>query len=374
MTQIYMLHSTNLLINSTTQKSTKRFALNAVGTFPGLALCGALAGIALLSSKLSWVQSHGLGALTIAILLGIFIANLPTSHFGTQYEPGLTFSRQKLLRLGIVLYGLRLTLQDVAQVGMTGIVVDAVMLSSTFGLAIWLGARVFRMDRRLSMLIGAGSAICGAAAVMAAEPIVQSRSEDVSVAVSGVVVGGSLSMLLYPLMYQLNLNWHLIDISSSAFGIYIGSTIHEVAQVVVAGKAISEDTANLAVITKMVRVMMLAPFLLILSVALSSRQKKNQAAHVGTSSARITLPWFAILFVLMVGFNSLSILPKSMATHLIQLDDIILAMAMAALGCSTKLNALRRAGFRPILLSASLLIWLIVGGALVNTIVSGAMK
>src|SRR5690606_11555450 len=145
-----------------------------------------------------------------------------------------------------------------------------------------LGTRVFRLDRETAMLIGAGSAICGAAAVMATEPVVRAQAHKVSVAVATVVVFGTAGMLLYPWLYP------YLGLGEHAFGVYAGSTIHEVAQVVVAGGAVGEVAGSAAVIEKMLRVMLLAPFLLLLSSRLS------RDAGAGGDRAGIVVPWFAM--------------------------------------------------------------------------------
>src|SRR5258708_23214792 len=160
-----------------------------------------------------------------------------------------------------MLYGLRLTFQDIAHVGIAGVVIDSLVLSSTFVLSWWMGTRLFGLDRETALLIGAGSAICGAAAVMATEPVVRGRAEQVTLAVSTVVVFGTLAIFLYPAIYYFTNRYHLLAMSPTSYGIFAGSTIHEVAQVVAAGKSIIEGPANTAVLTNIVHVMMLAPFL-----------------------------------------------------------------------------------------------------------------
>ncbi|MDN5681855.1 MAG: putative sulfate exporter family transporter, partial [Ewingella sp.] len=127
------------------------------------------------------------------------------------------------------------------------------------------------------------------------------------------------------------------------------------------------DAENAAVIAKMIRVMMLAPFLLLLSGWKS--RGKVQASPNGGRMSNITIPWFALLFIAVAAFNSLDILPHSWIAPLITLDTVLLAMAMAALGLTTHVSALRQAGLKPILLAAVLFIWLIVGGAGINGLV-----
>lgn len=336
----------------------------------GLLLSAALAIGGIELGKISWFPNHGFSALTIAIVLGMILGNTLYPAMGHVCGHGVDFSKRMLLRAGIVLFGLKLTLQNIAQVGWLGVSVDTVMLISTFILSVVLGTRLFGMDRKASMLIGAGSAICGAAAVMAAEPVVRGRAEQVTVAVATVVVFGTLGIFLYPVIYHLGLSF--IPSNTTAFGIYAGSTIHEVAQVAAAASSISADTANTAVITKMVRVMMLAPFLIFLSAWLARDPEHNQSIahehHASGKKHKLAIPWFAFGFIGVVILNSFIHLPKPIQGPAIDFDTLLLSMAMAALGLATHVSAIRQAGIKPILLASILFVWLVVGGAFVNDV------
>ena len=361
------------------------FLQDKLRLLPGLALSAALAAVSIWLGTSGWLQAHGMSALTVAIVLGIVLGNTLYPFVAVSSGAGVVFSKQTLLRAGVILYGLRLTLHDIGQVGFSGVLIDAVLLSSTFGLALILGTRLFGLDRPTALLIGAGNAICGAAAVMATEPLLRAKAEHVTVAISTVVVFGTLAIFLYPALYQLNEHWHLLPAGSRAFGIYAGSTIHEVAQVFAAGRSISVETANTAVITKMVRVMMLAPFLIALSAWLARKSAgaqggdsgaNNAVAHGADSGAnsaagprRLTIPWFAFAFIGMVVFNSLALLPHAVVGTAIDVDTFLLAMAMGALGLTTHLSAIRRAGIKPLLLGAVLFAWLVGGGALINSLI-----
>jgi len=335
---------------------------------PGLALSAALALASIEAGRSAWLQAHGFSALTVAIVLGMLVGNTLYLRVAVGCSGGVAFSKQNLLRLGIVLYGLRLTFQDIAQVGVSGVVIDACMLMSTFAIAYFVGVKVFKLDRNAVMLIGAGSSICGAAAVMATEPVLRARSEQVTVAVSTVVAFGSAAIFLYPLLHSLDfLRGH------ADFGVYIGSTVHEVAQVVAAARSIDDHTANTAVIAKMVRVMMLAPFLLILS-AYVQRGRSASPAEKGSDTSRLAgIPWFAFAFIGMVALNSLLPIPAAVAGALLDADTFLLAMAMAALGLTTHLSSVRRAGVRPLLLGGLLFAWLVAGGGAVNAAVTFLM-
>jgi uncharacterized integral membrane protein (TIGR00698 family) len=181
------------------------------------------------------------------------------------------------------------------------------------------------------------------------------------------------------MLYGLNTHWQLIPAGERAFGIYAGSTIHEVAQVFAAGRSVSVETADTAVVTKMVRVMMLAPLLIALS-AWSTRGAAHAHRRMNPSDAApgvnhgLRIPWFAFAFIGMVLFNSSSLLPQRARIALLDVDTFILAMAMTALGLTTHVSAIRNAGIKTLLLGGVLFVWLILGGALINALVTRALN
>lgn len=311
-------------------------------------------------------QQLGMSALTLAIVLGMVAGNTIHGRIAPLTDPGVGFSKQTLLRLGIVLYGLRLTVQDIAHVGIEGVLIDAAVLASTFVIALWIGVRCLGLDRKTAMLIGAGNSICGAAAVLAAEPVVKARSEQVTVAVATVVVFGTVATFLYPVLFKLNEAWGVLPGGAETFGVYIGSTVHEVAQVVAAGNAISAAAADSAVIAKMVRVMMLAPFLVGLTIWLARHPEHPNAPAEARTGRGVAIPWFAVGFIGVVLLNSIQLLPVPVKTEALSLDNYLLAMAMASLGLTTHVGAIRKAGAKPMVLSLILFGWLVVGGGLLN--------
>ncbi|HEL4636755.1 TPA: YeiH family protein [Klebsiella pneumoniae] len=331
---------------------------------PGLALTAALTGAALWAGSFPAIAGAGFSALTLAILFGMVVGNTVYPKIWQPCDGGVIFAKQHLLRLGIILYGFRLTFAQIADVGVSGILIDVLTLSSTFFIACFLGQKVFGLDKHTSWLIGAGSSICGAAAVLATEPVVKAEASKVTVAVATVVIFGTIAIFLYPAMYPLLAHWF----TPETYGIYMGSTMHEVAQVVAASHAVSPDAENAAVIAKMLRVMMLAPFLLFLA----ARVKQLTPAGNGEKS-KITIPWFAIMFILVAVFNSFHLLPKAVVDMLVTLDTVLLAMAMAALGVTTHVSALKKAGAKPLLMALMLFVWLIVGGGVINVAIYSLM-
>jgi uncharacterized integral membrane protein (TIGR00698 family) len=324
---------------------------------PGLLLTAVLAALAVSLALLPALKNLGLSALPLGILGGILVGHTLFPRIAERAGPGVDIAKGYVLRLGIVLFGFRITFQQIGAVGMTGVLIDAAMVALTFGVAMLIGTRLLKLDRHTAMLIGAGSAICGAAAVMATEPVVRCQPHKVSVAIATVVIFGTLSMFVYPLLFP-----HL-GLSPQQFGVYAGSTIHEVAQVVAAGAGVGDAAAKTAVIEKMLRVMMLAPFLLLLSAAL---RKENSDC---SGQARIIVPWFALLFIAASGINSLHLIGATATAVIAQADMFILAMAMSALGLRTHISAVRQAGVKPLILAALLFCFLSVGGYAVNTLV-----
>ena len=217
------------------------------GILPGLLLASLIAAAAFALRMLPGV--HALSPLILAILLGMAFHNL----IGTpaSAKAGVRFSLKRVLRAGIVLLGLQLTLSQVVAVGGTGVLVIAVTLVSTFAFTVWLG-RMLKVDARLTELIAAGTSICGASAVIATNTVTRARDEDVAYAVACVTVFGSLSMMLYPVLGG------LMDLGPHAFGLWAGASIHEVAQVVAAAYQRGTEAGEFGTIAKLTRVMMLA--------------------------------------------------------------------------------------------------------------------
>jgi len=153
--------------------------------------------------------------------------------------------------------------------------------------------------------------------------------------------------------------------TQGGYGLFVGSTVHEVAQVVAAGRAVGEQAADTAVIAKMVRVMMLAPFLIVLSAWLSRRPGDSDAASA-RGRGGIVVPWFALGFVAVAGLNSLAPLPPAAIARIVDIDTVLLSMAMAGLGLTTHVSAIRQAGARPLAMAALLFGWLVFGGLAIN--------
>lgn len=303
-----------------------------------------------------FVRSLSLSPLIVGILLGMLYANSLRNRLPETWVPGIRFCTKQLLRTGIVLYGFRLTFRSVIEIGLSAIVIDTLIVAGTILLGLLLG-RLLKMDRDLALLTATGSAICGAAAVLGAEPVVKAQPHKTAVAVSTVVIFGTLSMFLYPALWRAG----AFDLTPEQMGLYTGSTLHEVAHVVGAGNAMGDAIADPAVIVKMIRVILLAPVLLIMSLLLARSAKGPDGEK---QDGKITIPWFAFGFLAVIGFNSLDLLPRGVVDAVNYADNFLLTMAMTALGAETSFDKFRQAGAKPFLLAALLYAWLFAGGYL----------
>jgi uncharacterized integral membrane protein (TIGR00698 family) len=340
---------------------------NRANTFNGLLFVALLAMAATYMAEFSFFKQLAISPLIIGIVVGMLYGNSLRYKFVNDWHAGILFSTKTLLRAGIVFYGFRLTFQDMLQVGLTGILLSGIIVTTTFVFGYWFGTKVLKLDRDTSILISAGSAICGAAAVLATERVIKAEPYKTSIAVATVVVFGTIAMFIYPLLYKSG----LLGLTEQAMGAYIGGTLHEVAHVVGAGASMNDEIANTAIIVKMLRVMLLAPFLLILSIWIASLCKQGNKANdhakerENTKTA-ITIPWFALGFIGVVGFNSLNILPVYWVDNINQLDNFALTMAMTALGMETRFNQFKGVGFKPIYLASVLFAYLMTAGYLVS--------
>lgn len=357
------------------------------GTINGIILVAIFAAVATCIAGLGPVKALGLSPLVIGIVMGIFHANTFYSQTPESWQNGIVFSGKKILRLAIVVYGFRITFQQIAAVGLDGFLVSLIMLSSTLILGSWIGYKIFKMEKDTSILTASGAAVCGAAAVLATEPVLKAEEYKTAIAVSMVVLFGTISMFLYPVMYETIIKHAsgFLHMDPRTFGIYVGGTIHEVAQVVAVPASVPgspEEMADAAVIVKMTRVIMIAPMLIVLGLYLAWSARKEGGEHSGKT--RLVVPWFAVYFILVAGFNSLiqshaTTAPEATVAaikHTIDIinhiDTFLLTMAMTALGMGTILSRFKGLGLAPLYTAGSMFIWLVVGGFVVTKLVAGA--
>ena len=323
-------------------------------SIPGLLLIVLFAAVATALSTLPFFQHLSLSPLVVGILIGIVFANTLGRYLPEEWRSGLKFCSKRILRIGIIFFGFRLTLADVAQVGLSAVALDIFIVCSTIGLGLLIG-KWLNMDKETTLLTSSGSAICGAAAVLGAETTLKSEAYKTAVAVSTVVLFGTLSMFLYPVLYRNG----FFPLSTHEMGLYTGSTVHEVAHVVGASNAMGKEVAEVAVIVKMIRVILLVPVLLVFSWSARSRSE-----NVAPDQRRLVVPWFALLFLLAIALNTLLSLSPAVTEPIKTVDNFALTMAMTALGCETTIDKFRQAGWRPFVLALVLYLWLVFGGLL----------
>lgn len=303
---------------------------------------------------MAFVKSLSFSPMIVGIILGMLYANSLRNNLPETWVPGIQFCSKRILRIGIILYGFRLTFQNVVEVGIPAICIDAIIVAVTICGGVMIG-RLMKMDRGIALLTSVGSGICGAAAILGTESAIKVKPYKTAVAVSTVVIFGTIAMFLYPILYRNG----IIDLTPQEMGIFTGSTVHEVAHVVGAGNAMGKEVSDPAIIVKMIRVMMLVPVLLIISYSVMRAAVKSGDA---SGRGKISMPWFAILFLVVIGFNSLNLLPAGLVDFINTFDTFLLTMAMTALGAETSIDKFRKAGAKPFILAFILFVWLMGGG------------
>lgn len=300
---------------------------------PGLA-------IAALVALVARVVGQGLPStfseVLIAVLLGIVVANsglLPAAS-----AAGLRVAVQRVLRLGIILLGARLSLGDVAEIGVgaLGLVVATMTLAFSFAL---LAGRLASLPPRLALLIGVGTAVCGNSAIIATAPVIDAEEREVSFAVATITIFGTLAVFLYPLI------GHALALSSAAFGLWSGVAVNDTSQVVAASAAYSTESRDVATVVKLVRNTLMAPLLVLIAWWWARRASVDEGEV--RSGALRAFPLFVLGFLFMAAMRTTGVIGSSIAAPIDEIAKACILVALAAVGLSTRLVQLRTIGPRP---------------------------
>lgn len=307
-------------------------AARFVGLLPGLGLSLAIAWLAVRIRDASGIAA--LNPVVIALVAGIAIRAV--GGMPVWLRPGTAFAVRPVLRAAIVLLGLQVTAAQLLSVGGGALALAFCSVALTIPFTIWLGT-VLGVSSPLAQLIGAGTGICGASAIVAANQVVQGRQEDVAYALAVITLCGTAALLIYPELGP------LLGLNPRTYGLWAGSSIHEVVQAVGAAAAGGPVAVQAGTITKLARVVLLAPAILALGVWV----RRGDAAN---RQMRAPMPWFAFGFLAMVAVASTGVLPPAVIGGSKLLVPLLLAASVAALGLNTDLRALRAEGVRPLLL------------------------
>ncbi len=301
--------------------------------FPGVAVATA---VALAASFIA--QRYGAPAMLMGLLLGMafhFLNETP------RVGPGLELAAVKALRLGVALLGLRLTVADVVSLGWTPVllVIFAVLATLLFGVVL---SRILGCDRQLGVLTGGSVAICGASAAMAISSVLPKGPDtqrQTLFTIIGVTSLSTIAMVLYPIIGD------VLQLNDQEMGIFIGATIHDVAQVVGAGYSVSPATGDLGTFIKLLRVAMLVPVVLMIGIVF--RTKVSSAVDRQKAPA---VPLFLIGFIVLFAVNSSGFIPSEVIQPVANLAPVLLLVAIAALGIRTSMQEVMTIGMKPVML------------------------
>lgn len=298
-----------------------------------------------------------IGQMATAIILAIFYRQL--FGYPNLIKSGVNFSSKKLLRIAIILYGLKLNVGIILQDGLGVLFRDAFVILFAILFTMWL-ARLLKADKNISLLAGVGTGVCGAAAIAAVAPIIKTKDEDTAIGVAMIALVGTVFSILYTILRP------FLPLTDIQYGIWSGMSLHELAHVALAAAPAGEDALAIALLAKLGRVFLLVPLCFVLIMFVSRKHTK-----VSNQKTKIEFPWFLIGFIFMSLFGSFvlgKIIPVSQAftTGISTLTTWLLTAAMVGLGLNVSLKDLRTKALRPLIamvitsLFLSMIVFLIV--------------
>ena len=308
--------------------------MKPVALLPGLLVAAGLSWAAIALADLPWVKGHAhVSALLLVILLGM--AWRTFLHVPEVLLPGIRMAQRPVLRWAVAGLGFRLAIRELWAIGGPALIVVTVSTGAALLFGWWI-ARRLGVPEKLGLLLGVGGAICGASAVVAADSVVQGEKRDSAVALGVITLLGTVGIVVYPLLA------HAFRMRPFVFGVWDGASLHEMAQVVAAGFAVSDEAARVATVVKLARIALLAPVVLYLGWSLRHQHRAAGRAQVAP------VPWFLVLFVLFAILNSTGWLSKPL-TAAIQSGDLwLLCIGMAGVGLQAGFHDVRAAGLRPL--------------------------
>ncbi len=324
----------------------------ATPVLPGVLAALMMSGLAVVAN----LVVPQLSTLIIAVSFGIVLGNLREETTAiAELRPGLALVAKKFLRAGVVLLGLRLSLGQIAELGLPTVVLVVATVAATFFGTQALGRRL-GLSRGLSLLVATGYSICGASAIAAMESSSDAEEEEVAVAIGLVTIAGSLAMFGLPILAQ----W--FGLSDEQFGTWVGASVHDVAQVVAAASTGGAKVLAIAVVVKLTRVVLLAPIVAGVSV------QRSRIADAPTGNRPPLLPGFVLGFLALVMVRTAGVLPSGVTDTVKLAEGFLLTTALVGLGAGVNISRLRSLGVQPLVLGG--LAWILVatvslGGVLV---------
>jgi uncharacterized integral membrane protein (TIGR00698 family) len=316
---------------------------------PGLATAAVALAAAFLVHRLVAV----LPAMTLAVVLGVLAANLPATGVWTagRARPGLDFAGKHLMRGGIVLLGLKVSVLDVLGLGWLALVLIAGVVAASFG-GTYLISRLFRLPPVTSLLVATGFSICGASAIGAMAAVRRIRHVDTVLPVALVTLCGTLAIGLMPLLV------HPLQLSAPVFGAWTGASVHDVGQVVATAQTAGTAALGIAVVVKLTRVLLLAPVAAIAGAHQRLAAKPGPGMEGRHEKLPPVVPLFVLGFMGMVGLRSTGWLSAGWVEAGAALQDILLGAALFGLGSAVRIRLLLHTGGRALL--AALASWLLI--------------
>ena len=274
---------------------------------------------------------------TVAILLGLVVATIAGPRLG-RLGPGIAFTSQRVLRAGIILLGARLSLGEIARIGLPATLVIVATMTISFAIVVAL-SRLLGVENRLGVLIAVGSSVCGNTAIVATAPVIGARPRDVAYAVATITLFGTLAVFLYPAIGR------ALAITQPTFGLWSGVAVHDTSQVIATSAAYGSGALDVATVVKLIRNALMAPLLFLIATVWAARA--DDAVASARRGVRRAVPVFVLGFLALAALRTIGVIsPDQAATLDVAARDLIL-VALAAVGLSIRLGELRETSWRP---------------------------
>ncbi len=306
---------------------------------PGVGLAAVVAAGAFLATQ--WLPG-AVGPVLVAVVVGLVVGNLIV--LPARVRPGLAFATRRLLRAGVVLLGAKLSLGDVAAVGLRSVGMIVACMAVAF-VAVGLGARLLHVPPRLAVLLAVGTAVCGNSAIVATSPIIEADERDISFAVGTITVLGTVALLVFPAV------GHALAMGDTTFGYWAGLAVNDTSQVLATSAAYSAAALEVATVVKLVRNALMAPVLL--GVAWWARRHGEPTAATPRGAAREAMPLFVLGFLALAALRSTGALSADVADILGDLATVLVTVAIAAVALGTRWSGLRTVGAAPFVTAAT---------------------
>lgn len=300
-------------------------------------------GIALVGSVMGYFVPV-IGSVIFSLIIGILLRHIVT--IPESYEQGIKFSSKKILQWAIIVMGFTLSFKTAIHLGLTSLPITLFTITAALLFSYFIG-KWMRINKKITTLIGVGTAICGGSAIAAVSPIIEADDDEIAFSMSTIFLFNIIAVFLFPFL------GHLMNMTSIGFGYFAGAAINDTSSVVAAGYTYSTQAGDTATVVKLIRALMIVPICFLLLFIKIRKERVERSVQM-----KKIFPWFILYFFLATIFVTIVPLPNELSSILKSISTFMISIALAAIGLSVNIKTFKKIGLKPVYLGA--LTWLIV--------------